>query len=87
MQATADLYERHRGRLETCLVSFEHIALNTALRVPPGLTPASELAQPVRYACRRSPVPSLVDTASAHVARSDPIAMPDALHRLQHCGS
>jgi len=47
-QATAALFERHHGRLGTCLASFEQVALNAALRVPPGLTLASGPVQPVR---------------------------------------
>ena len=53
-QATSALFERHRGKLDTCLASFEQVALNAALRVPPGLTLAAEPVQPVRFPCETS---------------------------------
>ena len=45
-QATSALFDRHHGELTTCLASFEDIALNAALRVPPGLALPSDLVQP-----------------------------------------
>ena len=58
-QASAALFERHRGELETPLARFEHAALDTALRVPPGLTHAPAPMEPVRSLCSL-PVPPLM---------------------------